>query len=381
MEKVRIVSLNVRGLKNKLKRQSILQFLKGKKYDIVCIQEAHVTSAEANTWEKQWGGKIIINEGTCRSKGEMILISKRFTGKVNLEESMDRVQIVSVQLGDVSFIIANVYAPNDSKEKIQFLYKLRSILHSFMGKRLLLLGDFNTVVNNDLDIVSGRPHCKTEINTIKELITSLSLTDVWRVFHDMEKEFTWCRYHPFIARRLDYCFADEDILQFCVSCEIVTAPNTDHKAVVLEMNNTDFVRGPGYWRFNNSYLNDSQFTKEMNEMLDRFCEQNADELSNNQVQLWELCKVEIRDFCIEYGKYKSCVRRNNLLNLQSRLAELEQQVKNDTDNAALHTEMLQVKEQLEVIYTERARGAQVRARVRWIEEGEKKTHTHTQNTF
>ena len=254
---------------------------------------------------------------------------------------------------------------------MQFLRKLGNVLDKFTGKRLLLLGDFNTAVNSDLDIVSGRPHSRAEITVFKELISSLDITDVWRVFHDTEKEFTWCRYHPFIARRLDYCFADEDILQFCVSCEVVSAPNTDHKAVVLELNNNDFVRGPGYWRFNNSYLRDTQFIEGMNEMLDKFCMQNENEFNGNVDDSWELCKLEIKQFCSDFGKHKACARRNNEISLQSQLQELDHLIKNDVNNTRLQSEILQVKQQLEVIHTEKARGAQVRARVKWIEEGEK----------
>ena len=78
MDKVRIMSLNARGLKNKLKRRAIFNLIKNKKNDIACIQESHITKTDHVIWEKQWGGTILYSEGTGHSKGELILISKSF---------------------------------------------------------------------------------------------------------------------------------------------------------------------------------------------------------------------------------------------------------------------------------------------------------------
>ena len=86
MDKLRIVSLNARGLKNKLKRNFLFKYFKEQKFDVVCLQESHITKKEANIWEREWGGKLFYNEGTERSKGELILISKFFTGSAVLEK-------------------------------------------------------------------------------------------------------------------------------------------------------------------------------------------------------------------------------------------------------------------------------------------------------
>ena len=43
--------------------------------------------------------------------------------------------------------------------------------------------------------------------------------------------YTWSKAQPFIARRLDYGFVSDNLLQSCVSCDIVSLPNTDHRVV------------------------------------------------------------------------------------------------------------------------------------------------------
>ena len=120
IDKLRLCSLNVKGLKNKLKRRSLFKYIKSKKMDIACLQEAHVIEKDVETWEKEWGGKIFYNEGTNRSQGEIILVSKHFEGHVNLILAQTRILVVSVKLSNYNFKVANVYAHNNSAEKINF---------------------------------------------------------------------------------------------------------------------------------------------------------------------------------------------------------------------------------------------------------------------
>ena len=126
---------------------------------------------------------------------------------------------------------------------------------------------------------------------------------MWRVLHADQKAYTWSKAQPFIARRLDYCFVSDNVMLSCVSCDIVSLPNTDHRAVILRLSTSSFVRGPGYWRFNNSYLKDPVFVDELNNMLENALTEEM-QISNIQT-VWDLTKVKIRDFCIDYGKKQS----------------------------------------------------------------------------
>ena len=66
------------------------------------------------------------------------------------------------------------------------------------------MGDFNSVINNDLDIVSGNPHCTQDVQRFRQTMSRLNVIDVWRVLHADEKAYTWS-----MALRLDYCFVIE----------------------------------------------------------------------------------------------------------------------------------------------------------------------------
>ena len=56
-------------------------------------------------------------------------------------------------------------------KKLTFFQKLHNFLDSLKSEsNIILTGDFNTVLNNDLDIVSGQPHDISEINLFHNLV-------------------------------------------------------------------------------------------------------------------------------------------------------------------------------------------------------------------
>ena len=144
---------------------------------------------------------------------------------------------------------------------------------------------------------------------------------------------------------------------------------SDHKGISIELNESNFVRGPGYWRFNNSLLKDKDFVEKMNEVLENI----SKSIEHNPIEKWEFCKLEIRDFCIEYGKEKARKNRNDLLDLLNEVRDIEKQLITNPNNENLQKQLISLKQKIEIIQVNKAKGAQTRARVKWIEEGEKNT--------
>lgn len=153
MDSLRIISINARGLKNKLKRKTIFDYIKACKIDIACIQEAHISSHDAPIWERQWGGKFFWKEGTNHSKGEIIMVSKHLQANFEVLKCEDRILVLLVKTNSFDFILINIYAPNNIKDKILFFEKLQLTLQNFSSDKIVLMGDFNSVIDNDLDII------------------------------------------------------------------------------------------------------------------------------------------------------------------------------------------------------------------------------------
>jgi len=90
---------------------------------------------------------------------------------------------------------------------------------------------------------------------------------------------------------------------------------------------------------------------------------------------WEIIKTEIRSLTIPYSKNKAKNVRNLEKQLESRIESLENKINVNPDDGtdAEQQEYDSLKTELRRIYEERAGGAILRSKIRWIEHGEKPT--------
>ena len=63
---------------------------------------------------------------------------------------------------------------------------------------------------------------------------------------------------------MDYIFVSPDLQERTRNVDILNAVSTDHLADFFSLlNSTEFPKGPGIWKFNNSLIFDYNFVKEM----------------------------------------------------------------------------------------------------------------------
>ena len=68
LSKFDVLSLNVRGIRDQIKRRSIFSYLKDQKANIYFLQETHSQRAHENIWRNEWGGELFFSHGTTHSK-------------------------------------------------------------------------------------------------------------------------------------------------------------------------------------------------------------------------------------------------------------------------------------------------------------------------
>ena len=73
--KLKLISLNVRGLRNGNKRRAIFSYLKMQKATLFCLQETYSSSEDEKVWSAEWGGKILFLHGSSHSRGICILLN------------------------------------------------------------------------------------------------------------------------------------------------------------------------------------------------------------------------------------------------------------------------------------------------------------------
>lgn len=75
------VSLNVRGIRESVKRKALFLFCKRSEADFIMLQETHSLEEDGKFWKVQWGNNIYYSHGSNHSAGVAILIHK-FKGDV-----------------------------------------------------------------------------------------------------------------------------------------------------------------------------------------------------------------------------------------------------------------------------------------------------------
>ncbi len=367
---IHIFSVNVRGIRSKKKRLQFFCLFKKLNYDIICIQESYVTEEVVGEWQKEWAGEMIYVEGTGHSSGQLILFRKGFDCTVTLEHRSERILAVDVEINNQHVAIMNVYAPQSGNEKILFFEQVSAILNGLQTPSVLLCGDFNTVLNNELDIISGEKHSDHTVTKFNALLEECDLYDAWRLFHPDVKEFTWSRSSPFVARRLDYILCSSDIYDRVFECFIVSISGTDHRGCSTRIRLCDSKKGPGTWHFNGSLLKDTDYVKEMNQLILLFY--NDPNYSENDDQMrWELLKLKIKNFTIDYCKRKSVQRRHDNISLYNNLNDLDNALGRDPTCPITLAKRDAVKFKIELAEQHLARAAQIRAKAQWVEKGEK----------
>ena len=368
---LKLISINCRGLKNKnIKRWQIFNICR--KYDISCLQETHVTHALIPKWRKEWQGEIKYIEGTNRSKGQVILINKDFKYS-NLEEihTSERIQGINLTTEEGSFPIFNIYGPNDSKERETFFKNLSQAVQCIEDpNELIICGDFNVVLDNKLDIISGNEHKLKDVKLFQRFLNSHELCDSWRALNENVQEATWSRTSPYIARRLDFIILNKDLISKVAEIKHIAIPHTDHKGVAIELKKSTFKRGPNMWKCNTSLIKDPDYLKGVVEKIIIFLET----YKNMEPQMkFELLKVEIKNFSISYSTQKSKMNKDRQGDLEANIENITKELIKDPKSEDLNTKLLKAKQELELIHIHKAKGAQTRSRTQWVEEGEKNT--------
>ena len=258
------ISVNVRGLRNKEKREKIFKWLNYQKFDIVLMQETFVTQDLENILKSERKCLLFFNNGTNHSKGVMIGVKNNLP--LNIKECITqpggRVIGVRFSFDKKCYFLVNVYAPTKSSEKRTFFKRFLSWLekHKHTDDYLLLGGDWNSVQNPHID-TQGLSHAHKSDNFFQKIRIKFNLIDIWRKCHPTLRQFTWRQNFLGYFSRLDYWLIPYDLCSFVYSSDIRPILKCDHNAVSLKLKLISSPRGKGVWKFNNALLKDTEFKK------------------------------------------------------------------------------------------------------------------------
>lgn len=373
---IHICSVNVKGLRNKEKRLRFYEWVKRQKCDIIYMQETHFDINIENDMKIESNFDYFYSHGTSNSCGQAILIHKQLNCDI-IEEQRDshgRILLLNVEIENNIYSLVNVYAPNNGTERNAFYRHLKDFINVHAIGTLILGGDMNDALT-DLDRkISNktRNKCIKPVNSLKVLIKTNKLIDIWRKLNPKKIQFTWRRLNPPQASRIDMFFIPDDLVPNIKSCDIrpITIKSTDHQAISIKIQtSTAKSKGPGHWKLNNSVLAEETYVRDIEKIIQNFQIQFNNE-NNNKRLLWDMLKIEIKEYSMQYCKNRAKIRKDKVTKMESELHDLN--VKNNVNsNDSLLEKINSLENILEQEYVYLARGAQIRSKVEWFEKGEK----------
>ena len=115
-----IITLNVRGLRNRVKRRSIFSYLKDQNCHFYLLQETFSEPKDERVWKNERGGDVFFSHGSNHSKGVCIFVNPSIVE--NSYKDIDG-QIIAIDVicNGVNLSICNVYAPTSCQSRGKFL--------------------------------------------------------------------------------------------------------------------------------------------------------------------------------------------------------------------------------------------------------------------
>lgn len=265
------ISLNTRGLKDKVKRKAIFLFCKEQRANCVFLQETHSAEADSKFWKLQWGDSVFFSHGTSHSAGVMILLN-RFPGKI-IDHKSDPTGYWVTEMNGINYILLCVYGYNKRAQNKNLFSSLSKCLEEwkmlFSTDRVIIGGDFNLAPDLWLDRLPSKRHCHTFDETIVELTTKANLIDYWRMKNPTRKQFTWFNSsNNGQCSRLDYWLISDNLVNEVNRCEISASPLTDHCVIFLTLSpgGRENNKNP-IWKFNNTLLEDTEFCNVVKQLV------------------------------------------------------------------------------------------------------------------
>ena len=249
----------------------------------------------------------------------------------------------------------------------------------------IVCGDFNLILDPDTDSFNYK-HINNlnSRKNVTDMIASHKLSDCFRELHPSLKRYTWRRKNPLKQAQLDFFLVSEIFMDLISDCNISPGYRTDHSAIELSFFINKFERGRGLWRFNSQLLQNREYIQIVKNVIKEEivkyavpvysqtflntsgCEKEM-QLTIDDSTFLEVLLLRIRGETIKYA----LLRKKLILANEKRLiADIENIEKSGLDHG-LSGILEDKKTELETIRNERMQGVALRARVEWLQNGEK----------
>ena len=281
--------------------------------------------------------------------------------------------VLNTLIEDSPVVLINYYAPNEEKDQLKVLDDLNHILDNIdISEDTVLVwgGDFNLIFDIGLDADGGSPKLKLKsICKVSSIMSENDLCDIYKARNPVTKRFTWRRKRPFKQRRLHYLLISDCLQEAVQTIDIIPSVQSDHSALKLNFCNVqNEARDRGYWKFNNSLIQEKEFVEAMKNAIPNFLKIASS--FDDSIMKWEFVKYKCRDLSRQISIEKSRERKSRRVELEKRLAELENIITTNSSEEVI-TVYNNCKSDLEALYNYITECIIMRSKSNWYEFGKK----------
>ena len=390
---INICSLNCQGLgtNDPRKRRDVFNYLRGKQFSILCLQDTHFSGEIERFVQSEWGYKAVFSSFSTRSRGVAVLFANNFEFKIHNtvhDTSSGNFLIIDLTIDSKRITLVNIYAPNHDDPL--FFENINNLINSQGNKDIIVLGDWNLVLNPMKDTKNyktiNNPKAREKVSG---LIADYNLVDVWRDANPESLKFTWKRRinkNTFQMARLDFVLISETLSNFCFEEIIESGYRSDHSLISFRLKFQDIPKKRTLWKFNNSLLRNMEYIEEIKGVIKEtkaeyaaspYNRSNIDEIPNllyqsyiNSQLFFELLLLKMRSRTIYFLK---SLRRKENTQMEVLVSEIKEIEDNLVADPSLGDSLCAKKESLQNLRSKMLEGTLIRARARWLQHGEKPT--------
>ena len=347
---VRIITLNINKRKNKL--TNIIEWLNRKHADIILLQETTaLKNYELTEMQNMWGGMIYENRGTRKSRGVITLLKNNLHLDSCENKKLDdkgRIIKTTIRLEQEKYNIYNIYAPSEGNKQLkqEFYHSIRDDLNP--EENNIIGGDFNCVKEAKDKTTYNNTDRYLYPNELNKIQITMDMADIWRELNTNKRQYTFTHSQGGKSR-LDRFLIDKHKQTRVKQCKIEPCHLSDHDAVILDIKTEKIKRGKGYWKLNNTLLENKHVRQEVSQIL-REWKLEKHKWSDIQ-KWWVICKKRIKKYLIGQGIALKKANRDQTLRLETELNELYEKELHDEITTArikvLKTELREIDERNE----------------------------------
>ena len=288
-----LATLNVRGLRDSSKCARLLGALKNLSVDLATVQETHfISAADCRVMEGDFN--VFSAYGSCNSAGVSLLVGRSLDTDVDIVFAGDggRLVVAHFVVTSFKFRLVAVYAPNITLERFSFFRQLAPFLDD--TKRLVLMGDWNAILDPKIDKVQRRARrlgrCES---SLVGLMALQDLVDRFHLDHPGREMCMWLDSSPSakVGSYLDRVLVRRADISFVCCPTFHLIAWTDHKLVRVSLRLANRPSLVGYWKFNTSLLEIGDFRDRPESLIKRAL---VGAVTENR--WWLSLKHRIRDF-------------------------------------------------------------------------------------